>query len=117
MGSKFLLLHKVEASSFFKRNLRVIVALLAVLIFSTAFIVWYVLSQKSIDSQKPAVADDATLCGQHSGSWNSDFKECTGIDQQTCESIGGTFNSCASPCRHEPNASNCILMCVEICEF
>lgn len=58
-----------------------------------------------------------TACEQNGGTWSEQYKECTGIDQTTCSAIKGTFNECASACRHDPNAQVCTLQCVLVCTF
>ena len=43
--------------------------------------------------------------------------ECEGIDGASCKSIGGSWDACASPCRHQPEPPDaCITVCVEICQ-
>lgn len=56
-------------------------------------------------------------CTQEGGSWSSQYSECTGVDEKSCKAIGGTWNDCASPCRNDPNAEVCIMMCVSVCTF
>lgn len=57
-------------------------------------------------------------CTSHRGTWDQKYKECTGIDKKTCEQNGGSFNECASACRHstDPNAP-CIMICVQVCQY
>jgi hypothetical protein len=54
-------------------------------------------------------------CEEKGGTWSAAFKECTGVDETSCKAIGGTWNDCASPCRNDPNAEVCIMMCVQVC--
>lgn len=56
-------------------------------------------------------------CISSNGKWLEEYKECEGIPQTQCESLGGTFNECGSACRHNPEAEACILMCVPYCAF
>lgn len=56
-------------------------------------------------------------CAAQGGTWSAQYKECTGIGETSCKAIGGTFNECASPCRNDPDAQVCILMCVQVCAF
>lgn len=53
----------------------------------------------------------------NAGGLNALHGECLGIDAKTCQEIGGTFNECASACRHEPNAEVCTMQCVQVCEI
>ncbi len=55
---------------------------------------------------------------------NTKYKECeagyggTEVNlDKACSEIGGTFTSCASPCRHAPKDSVCISVCVPLCVF
>lgn len=59
----------------------------------------------------------AQQCASIGGTWSAQYKECTGISQTACQEIGGTFNKCASACRHNPDAEACIMMCVQVCTF
>lgn len=45
------------------------------------------------------------------------YHECEGVDQIKCNQMYGTFNDCASACRHDPEAEVCIDVCVPVCEF
>jgi len=56
-------------------------------------------------------------CLSASGNWLSESMECEGIGQETCETLGGTFNACASACRNQPDAEICTMQCVLVCEF
>jgi hypothetical protein len=54
-------------------------------------------------------------CEAHDGNWSAEYKECNGISENTCKSIGGTYDGCASACRHDPKAEMCTMQCVQIC--
>lgn len=69
---------------------------------------------------KPDVGDDssqsaAQQCEGANGVWNAQYRECGGVSAAVCLKIGGEFNGCASPCRHDPNAQMCVEMCVQTC--
>ena len=54
-------------------------------------------------------------CELEGGQYN-DFGECIGVNKQTCQDIGGIFDSCASHCRNETDQNIvCIDVCVEVC--
>ncbi len=57
------------------------------------------------------------ICNENNGLFDQQYNECAGITKAVCEQNGGTFNDCASPCRHDANAQVCNMMCVEVCEF
>lgn len=56
-------------------------------------------------------------CEGQKGVWDGQYKECTGVVEDQCASIGGTFNGCASACRHDPKAQMCTMNCVAVCSF
>ncbi len=56
-------------------------------------------------------------CVNAGGQWSAEHKECMGVGSESCVAIGGTFNECASACRHNPKAEACIMMCVQVCTF
>ena len=56
-------------------------------------------------------------CTKRNGTWLEESKECEGISQSDCESLGGTFNECASACRNDPEAEICTRQCVLVCQF
>lgn len=66
---------------------------------------------------KPSIAQVQADCIESNGKWNEEYKECTGISQTQCTNLGGTFDECASACRHNPEAEACIMMCVQVCTF
>lgn len=56
------------------------------------------------------------LCPSLGGKWLPEHNECESITQRQCSQLFvGTFNECASPCRHNPNAEVCIQLCVPVC--
>lgn len=67
--------------------------------------------------------DNRQICEMSGGTFfyelneKNKYMECEGIDEQTCGQIGGRFNECASPCRHDPSAEVCIELCVFVCSF
>lgn len=56
-------------------------------------------------------------CGKAWGIRIDEFNECEGIDGTTCGELGGTYNDCASACRHEPEGTLCTMQCVQVCTF
>jgi hypothetical protein len=77
------------------------------------------------DSKANTFDHAKTACEQNMGVWLSEFNECEsadstkGLDQEACTALGGTYNSCASHCRHFPRTpgSICIQWCVNVCKF
>ncbi len=57
------------------------------------------------------------LCQSKKGTWSADYDECNGLKETECTQIGGTFYSCASPCRHDLKATVCIQSCAEVCQL
>ncbi len=56
-------------------------------------------------------------CISKGGIWIQKYRECSGVGGEICEAIGGTYNGCASACRHDPPGRACIMMCVEVCKL
>lgn len=56
-------------------------------------------------------------CLSFDGNWIEETQECEGMGRDQCESLGGTFNECASACRNDPDAEMCTLQCVLVCQF
>ncbi|PIR58726.1 MAG: hypothetical protein COU69_04170 [Candidatus Pacebacteria bacterium CG10_big_fil_rev_8_21_14_0_10_56_10] len=66
----------------------------------------------------PAEQDQlAERCQQRGGTWLSEFNECEHVDSQACDDLGGSFQSCASACRHDPQAEVCTEQCEPVCSF
>ena len=59
----------------------------------------------------------AEKCAEQGGTWLAQHNECTGVSSGSCKALGGTYNECASACRHDPNATACIQMCVAVCKL
>ena len=65
-----------------------------------------------------------TTCIGHKGKWLPFFTECEGtwnsdgLNKEKCEEMGGKFDNCTSPCRHDPRPGKiCPLVCVRVCKF
>lgn len=56
-------------------------------------------------------------CLSFDGNWLSESKECEGMSKEQCETLGGSFNECASACRNNPKAEVCTMQCVMVCKF
>ncbi len=56
-------------------------------------------------------------CLANNGQWLNKYQECENVSEQSCKVMGGTFNSCASACRHQSLDILCIQMCVPVCQF
>ncbi len=56
-------------------------------------------------------------CVAAGGTWLAEHNECEIGDQAWCESQGGTFEECASPCRHSEGVAACVAMCQPLCKF
>ncbi len=51
------------------------------------------------------------------GQWIPEYNECEGIANDSCSSMGGVFNECASACRHESQQKLCIMVCIPVCDL
>ncbi|MBN1274673.1 hypothetical protein JXA12_00065 [Candidatus Woesearchaeota archaeon] len=56
-------------------------------------------------------------CWSFDGTWLPEYQECEGMSEEQCENLGGTYDGCASACRHDPDAEICIEVCVPVCAF
>lgn len=65
----------------------------------------------------PEMTEKESICTNFGWLWIGDHNECEGISADDCAEVGGTFNECASACRHEPEGTLCTLQCVIVCEF
>jgi hypothetical protein len=71
-------------------------------------------------SPAPPPVDNATLekgCSDAGGKYLPLFNECENISSAACTTLGGTFDECASACRHAPEAVMCTAQCVPVCSF
>jgi hypothetical protein len=60
------------------------------------------------------------LCNFYQGKWLPEYKECSLLEKPLqCSLLGGSYNECASACRHDPNFPDvvCTDNCVEICKI
>ena len=55
-------------------------------------------------------------CMAIGGTWLAEHLECETGEQAWCEAREGSFNPCASACRHS-DSEVCIAMCVPLCRF
>jgi hypothetical protein len=56
-------------------------------------------------------------CMSAGGTYDDTYSECMGINDGLCTALGGTWQECASACRHDPSAEFCTMQCVQVCEF
>ena len=56
-------------------------------------------------------------CQEAGGEWLSSYNECEGVSESWCQQQGGSFEQCASACRHDPNTDVCTMQCVPVCSF
>lgn len=59
----------------------------------------------------------AQACQEAGGNWLSEYAECEGVRERWCQKQKGSFNSCASACRHDSDAQMCTQQCVLVCSF
>jgi hypothetical protein len=70
-----------------------------------------------VPTQSPPSVSAQVPCEVNQGRWLEAFNECEGIEASVCDEMGGTYNECASACRHDPEAEMCIEVCVAVCSF
>lgn len=72
---------------------------------------------KNGSNNQTLLPEKISACMSAGGNFDRQHNECGGIDQAKCESIGGKFVNCGSPCRHDKNADACIEMCEAYCQL
>jgi hypothetical protein len=74
----------------------------------------------SESDEAPEAVDSAELeqaCLDEGGIFIAEQDECEDISEDACTDLGGTYDSCASACRHEPADAICTAQCVLVCSF
>lgn len=57
-------------------------------------------------------------CEEAGGNWLAEFLECEYVSAEFCtETLNGSFESCASACRHDEEALICTKQCVPVCQL
>jgi len=56
-------------------------------------------------------------CVDAGGKYLDLFNECENVSEASCKAMGGSFDECASGCRHLPEAVMCTAQCVPVCSF
>jgi len=72
---------------------------------------------KTFEQPKEQNTSLAHTCQEKGGNWIAEFNECEYIKESVCSELGGTFDKCASACRHDPDAEMCTMQCVPVCSF
>lgn len=57
------------------------------------------------------------LCDAVGGNWLAEHEECEGMSEDVCVDAGGSYDKCASACRHDSGAVACTMQCVLVCSF
>jgi hypothetical protein len=89
---------------------------LALLVLVGAFIT----ACASPTTQAPEMIDSAALekaCVDAGGKYLDPFNECENVSAASCKAMGGSFDECASGCRHLPESVMCTAQCVPVCSF
>ena len=100
-------------------------AIISALALLLSFFVAFILKPSSLiqPSPTPTTATNPApdrarkACIDAEGKWLQEYNECEGLNQKSCEELGGSFEECASACRHDPKAELCIAVCVNVCKF
>lgn len=69
------------------------------------------------DSAGDSQATYAQACQDAGGNWLAQHNECEGVMESWCTARDGAYESCASACRHDPNAEVCTDQCVRVCSL
>ncbi len=57
------------------------------------------------------------ICLKNNWKWIETANECEWISEEICKELEWNFNSCASACRNNPEATICTMQCIQVCEF
>ena len=65
----------------------------------------------------PSKLSAENACESYSpdSNWLEKEKECERVSEAYCQKLGGIFEECASACRHDTQANECIEICVPVC--
>lgn len=75
-------------------------------------------SVETTTSETPDAKDGLSfLCSASEGIWSEEFQECVNVSKEWCEQNLGSYNECASACRHDSESSICTMQCVPLCSF
>ena len=80
----------------------------------TVCILLYKLLSRSAGSSSAAKAGSCVASG---GVFDPKHSECVGINKSKCDSMGGEYIKCGSPCRHTPSSQICAQVCDEYCQL
>lgn len=73
---------------------------------------------KGLANTDGKVQDLPSDCAKHGGKWLKEYQECEYTSQEWCQSVGGTFDECASSCRHSVNPLvPCTMQCIPVCKI
>lgn len=100
-----------------KQILTIILAVLAVFLVACSAVVENADNKTSVIDDSSSDVSLSDSCTSNGGNWLDNSQECEGISKETCDSLGGNFNECASACRNDPDAMICTMQCVLVCEF
>lgn len=90
---------------------------ISILLLVLTFVLVNKIANEIIKLEKVKGNSPEEVCNLNSGKWLPEYNECEGISKVQCEQSGGTFEECASACRHNPDAEFCIAMCVAVCKY
>ncbi|MDD3896863.1 MAG: hypothetical protein PHU04_03420 [Candidatus Peribacteraceae bacterium] len=93
-----------------RKSLAILIALIIIVV---AYGVWRANQSPEVDLDPIAAA-----CTDEGGTWLAAHAECESIRIDVCAELEGTFDECASACRHsdDPTAP-CTMQCVQVCSF
>ena len=75
---------------------------------------------RSESDEAPEAQDSVALeqaCLDEGGIFIAEHNECEDISEAACTTMGGSYESCASACRHEPADVMCTAQCVQVCSL
>ena len=107
-----------------KRNTQVMILAVALVVAVIALIAILVLADSPDGTDESAAGPPPSdseaneqACLDAGGTYIAEHNECENISAAACEERGGTFDECASACRHMPTDTMCTAQCVPVCSF
>ena len=98
------------------RSYWILVLVIIALLVIGGWIFWGT-EKVSLDNQREETQIEWSRECETRGGIANQYDECLGIDAQNCAALGGRFEECGSPCRHDVNAEICIMSCEAYCDF
>jgi len=106
--------NKLLLSPTFKKVLKIFVAGSAIFLVVTVLVI-ALKTTENVFVEPLGDKSKQTICENEGGQYSAKYNECSNISLETCSALQGGWSGCASPCRHDPDATVCITSCDQFC--